>query len=497
MINGPRERLERYLLARSRHPAWQIVAARRAPLMLSCLQTLFEGSSDGVPVEDAQTALADLFSAHAGNSELDIQGDPAAVARRELRDWIRRSLVIERESRLHATDALESALRFIGSLEGRIMTSTASRLAVVQREIEHLDARLNSDPEARAIQLRQQIKTLQDELTRAEAGHVEVASAQEASEAIRELYTLAVGLRADFRRVEDSWREADQRLRHDIVAEGNHRGAILQTFLDGHDELLQTPEGRVFQTFHLQLRDDVELHAMQRRLRRILEHEGARNALNPPQETELRLLVLRLVKESAVVIRTRSRSERDVRGFLRTGVAAEHNRVGQLLNDVFQAAQHVDWSRQSERRAHSPLPPIAFSCGGLPLVERLRCKDLDTETRRELALERHAADITEVEPDFWDALDGLDREALVHDTLDWVREAGTPVSLVELAAALPPTHDLESLAVWIGMAREAASDFTGDTEQLNVLARDGGTLRFTVPHVRLDPDALNDFAWEP
>lgn len=178
-------------------------------------------------------------------------------------------------------------------------------------------------------------------------------------------------------------------------------------------------------------------------------------------------------------------------------MAAEHNRVGQLLNDVFQAAQHVDWSRQSERRAHSPLPPIAFSCGGLPLVERLRCKDLDTETRRELALERRAADITEVEPDFWDALDGLDREALVHDTLDWVREAGTPVSLVELAAALPPTHDLESLAVWIGMAREAASDFTGDTEQLNVLARDGGTLRFTVPHVRLDPDALNDFAWEP
>lgn len=497
MDNRPRDRLNRYVLARTRHPAWQILAARRAPLVLSCLQTLFEGSSEGIGLEDAQQAMADMFDAHAALSEFDISGDTSMLARRELRDWVRRALIIEREGRLYATDALESALRFTASLEGRIMTSTASRLALVQREVERLDTRLNTDPEARAAQLRAQIQALQEELVRAEAGHVEVASPQEAAESIRELYTLAVGLRADFRRVEDSWREADQRLRHDIVADGNHRGSILQTFLDGHDDLLQTAEGRVFQSFHQQLREEVDLHAMQLRLRRILLHPGASSALSMVQESELRLLVLRLVKESAAVIRTRSRSERDVRGFLRTGVAAEHNRVGQLLNDVFKAAQAVDWTRQAVRRAESPLPPLAFSCSGLPLVERLRFKDLDTATRRALELDRQSADIADADDDFWSALEGLDREALVRDTLHLIRQQTTPLSLAGLAALLPPSHDLESLAVWIGMAREADSDFTGGTESLEVTAQDGVALTFTLPQVRLDPAALDTFNWEP
>jgi len=497
MESSLRERLSRHIVARERHPAWQILAARRAPLVLSCLQALFEGNSDGVAVEDAQQAMAEMFADHASLSAFDIDGDATTLARRELREWIRRALVIERGGRLHATDALETALRFTAALEGRIMTSTASRLAVVQREIERLDARLNSDPAERAQYLRHQIQALQEELTQAEAGHVETASPQEAAEAVRELYTLAVGLRADFRRVEDSWRAADQRLRHDIVAKGNHRGSILQTFLDGHDELLQTPEGRVFQSFHQQLRDEVDLDAMQRRLRRILQHPGAAAALGIHQETELRLLVLRLVKESAGVIRTRSRSEKDVRGFLRTGVAAEHNRVGQLLNDVFKAAQAVDWSRATHRRQAASLPPLAFPCSGLPLVERLRFKDLDAGTRRELELERRSADIADADDEFWNALDGLDREALVDQTAALLRQQREPLSISSLAALLPPTHDLETLAVWIGMAREAGSPLSGDIERIDITTSDGQALTFTLPQFQMDATAFNAFEWEP
>lgn len=43
-----RERTDAYIYARHHHPAWQLLAARRAPLILSCLQTLFEQSQDGV-----------------------------------------------------------------------------------------------------------------------------------------------------------------------------------------------------------------------------------------------------------------------------------------------------------------------------------------------------------------------------------------------------------------------------------------------------------------
>ena len=507
MDSSSHEHTRTYILARQHHPAWQLLASRRAPLVLGCLQSLFENSRDGVDFDDAQQALAEILAEHAGLSEFEIDINPTVLARKELRAWIRRALVVEREGRLYATDALETALRFMGALDSRMMTSTASRLAVVQREIERLEARLNPDPQSRAEQLRRQIADLQRQLEEAEAGRIEVANAQEATEGIRELYTLATSLRADFRRVEDSWRDADLRLRHAIVNEGHHRGAIVDTLLDGHDTLLETAEGRVFQAFHQQLQQEVELDAMKRRLRTILQHPQTGTALTSAQQADLRWLVMRLVKESASVIRTRSRSERDVRSFLRTGLAAEHHRVGQLLNEVFRYAQMVEWSAASVRRQSSCLPPLAVVCGGLPLVERLRFKSLDKQAIRDLDLQRMAGDIDLIEDEFWSSLDSLDRETLVRDTVDIIRASEAPLSLNELAERLPPTHDLETLALWLSMATEAGCTLGMEQEVLDVaLWNTAGkyeapdhqrTLRFQVPVISLDPAAFEHFEWEP
>jgi hypothetical protein len=46
---------------------------------------------------------------------------------------LKRGLIVERDGQIMATDALQRALRFLDSLEDQAMTSTASRLATVQR----------------------------------------------------------------------------------------------------------------------------------------------------------------------------------------------------------------------------------------------------------------------------------------------------------------------------------------------------------------------------
>lgn len=490
------DRTQSYILARHQHPAWQLLAGRRAPLVLGCLQALFEASQDGVDDDDAQQALATLLREHAGRSEFEIEGDVEALARKELRTWIRCTLIVEREGRIYATDALESALRFVDGLENRVMTSTASRLAIVQREIERLEARLNPDPKSRADHLRAQIAGLQRELEEAEAGRVETADALEAAEGARELYALATSLRADFRRVEDSWRDADLRLRHAIVSERQHRGAIVDALLNGHDELLETPEGRVFQAFHLQLQQEVELEAMKHRLQAILRHPQTLSALSALQQADMRWLVTRLVKEAGAVIRTRSRSERDVRSFLRTSLAAEHHRVGQLLSEALAQAQRIDW-QAAIRRSPSPFPPVAAPCGGLPLVDRLRFKSADQEALKELDLKRRSGDIGAIDDEFWSSLDGLDRDALVRDTVAILQTSDRTLSLAALAERIPLTHDLESLAIWVGMAREVGAPIGDDLEHLDLTTRDGKDLRFTVPLIELDPATFVAFHWEP
>jgi hypothetical protein len=99
-----------------------------------------------------------MLAQHANEGEFEINSeDYSAQARKELRSWIKLALVVEREGRLYATDALEEALRFVASLGGRLMTSTASRLSIVQREIENLEMSLNPDAKSRTAHVRRKI----------------------------------------------------------------------------------------------------------------------------------------------------------------------------------------------------------------------------------------------------------------------------------------------------------------------------------------------------
>lgn len=498
MEETAQQRTQRYISARSQHPAWQLLASRRAPLVLGCLKTLFEQAHDGISVDDALQALSEMLSAYANQEIYEIEPENTRLqAGRELRAWIKRTLVVEREGRIYATDALETAIQFIESLDNRIMTSTASRLSVVQREIENLEIGLNPSPVSRIDSLRRKIKELEIELAEAEAGNFTVLNETQAIEGIREVFSLATSLRADFRRVEDSWREADRELRQSIISEQYNRGEIVDRLLEGHEALVNTPEGRVFESFQEQLRQSVELQQMKERLRMILSHPAVPKALSRTQQSELRWLVMRLVSESQAVFQARARSEKDVKGFLKTGLAAEHHRVGNLLSEIMNVALNLDWQRQSVRRKPTTLPPVGVAVSGLPLVERLRFKSLDDDASEELDLSTGEGDLEQIDDDFWAAFDGLDRETLIKETLAILAEEDKPVSIAELAHRLPPVHDLETFALWLGMAREAGIPVLEDQhEEIELVDDEQRRWRFRLPYAGLDSEALNGIDWE-
>nr|WP_298058125.1 DUF3375 domain-containing protein [uncultured Halomonas sp.] len=499
MDTSPQQRTRHYIVARKQHPAWLLLASPRAPLVLGWLTSLFEFSEDGIAEADALEALSKMLSAFAAQDEYAIDPDNTRLqAGRELRQWIQRGLVIERGQRLYATDALSSAIQFIDSLDNRIMTSTASRLSVVQREIENLEVGLNPNPESRKASIRRKINQLESELADAEAGHVPVLSEADAIERIREVFNLATGLRADFRRVEDSWREADRLLRQSIMSEHYNRGDIVDRLLDGQEALLDTPEGRVFDSFLQQLRQTAALDMMRQQLRTILVHPAAEKALSRLQRQDLKLLRMRLILESQAVLQARARSEKDVKGFIKTGLAAEHHRVGQLLNDILNTAQDLDWQRQKVRRSDvSSLPPLGFTLGNLSVVERLRFKALENELDEELDLAQQESDLSGIEAEFWDSLDGLDREALVQETLALLAQEGRALTLAELAERLPPSHDLDTLALWLGMAREAGIEVAGqEIQELVLTDEEHCDWVFRVPMVTLSEQALSGIEWE-
>jgi hypothetical protein len=72
------------------------------------------------------------------------------------------------------------------------------------------------------------------------------------------------------------------------------------------------------------------------------------------------------------------------------------------------------------------------------------------------------------------------------------------LTLRALAEALPPTHDLETLAYWLTMAREAGMEVEGSEEVIDLLDEKEGWTRFHAPRVELayasakdlDPEAM-------
>lgn len=493
---GLRAKAKYYALLRHQHAAWSLLAARRAPLMLACAEQLFADDQQSVLLDDAVALLAEMLEQFANDDFFAVSGeDYMRLARREWREWINRKLMIERDGVVLATDALQRALAFVQGIGRRsLMTSSASRLAVVQREIQHLAMYLNPDVKARRAYLQQQIEQLQAELEAVERGEMVVLNDEQALENIADTYGLAVSLRADFRRVEDSYRLADQQLRESIVREEFHRGDVVDALLDSHDKLIDTPEGQVFQGFNLELRQALGLQRMQKQIRQILAHPMAKKALDLQQDNEFRWLVMYLNKEAGRVNRARERTERDVRGFMQTGLAREHHRVGTLLKQLFAQALDMDWQSASLRRCESVLPALGLALDGLPVIARLRFNAYDAGEAPTFSLQAQTVDLDEVDDEFWLAFDGLDRQDWLAQTKQVLAEASGTLSLAQLSERLVPDgrYDLEALALWIELAREGGLPIDSATEVLNLSDETGRDWQFTVPKVALDYETLKD-----
>ncbi|MFN7876318.1 MAG: DUF3375 domain-containing protein [Pirellula sp.] len=491
-----REIVNRFISLRRNHPAWLLLASPKGPLILASLKELMEASPNGVEMEEAIERLALVFSDHANDSEFDLGEDHPLTARRELRQWIKRGLIVERSGKILATDAFQKSLMFLDSLEDQTMTSTASRLATVQRAIEILELQLSRSQDERIHSLQIRIEQLEQELKEVQEGKFEILDGIKAEEGIREVYQLAMSLQADFRRVEDSYREADRKLRQRIVSENQNRGEIVDELLLGHDQLVNTAEGQVFESFHAQLVKTSELQEMKARIRTILDNVNSERALARKQKAELRQLVSRLVQESERVIQARARSERDVRGFLKSGFADEQLRVGALLQDIFQQALELDWQSQKLKRSPSPIPPIAISLANLPLIERLLPKQVDEELESALDLDVTQSDPNLFDDEFWRAYHALNRAELFQKTIDHLQANAEQLSLGLLAEALPPTHDLETLAFWLAMARQAGIPLGEHTESIELSNDEQERTRFHVPFVKVDYPSVKDLKVE-
>ncbi|MGD9606048.1 MAG: DUF3375 domain-containing protein [Leucobacter sp.] len=240
---------------RAQHPAWRLLRADSAPLVLSFLGGFFIEENRGATpasrlidaLDDHLYAIRERDPGSHPREPADYLDDWAAPER----GWLRKFYPVDAEEvHFDATPALEKAYRFVQDLQQRSFVGTESRLHTLIELLRQIVHGSEVDPEARIAELERRRVEI-DEQIRAVR---EDRAAPLDETAVRDRYQLfsstARELLSDFREVEENFRGLDRSAREKIAGWEGGKGELLTGLVTSRSDISTSDQGRSFQAFY-------------------------------------------------------------------------------------------------------------------------------------------------------------------------------------------------------------------------------------------------------
>lgn len=243
---------------RRRHPAWQLLRARTAPLVLAFLGNVFvDENARSVSRTDLLTRLDELL--HAINGRADDDGDRyARTAAAYVDEWADPATGWLRayyppgadEPAYDATPAVEKALSWLRSLQPAPFVGTESRLNTVIELLRQMAFGAEQDPQVRLEELHRRRRQIQEEIDRVSSGQVDLLDPAAQRDRYQQFATTARELLADFRQVEENFRGLDRTLREKVATWSGAKGELLEEVLGDRRGIADSDQGRSFHAFY-------------------------------------------------------------------------------------------------------------------------------------------------------------------------------------------------------------------------------------------------------
>ncbi|HST83227.1 MAG TPA: DUF3375 domain-containing protein [Kineosporiaceae bacterium] len=241
---------------RRHHPAWRLLQAQHAPLILSFLGAVFiDENVRSISAFDLAIRLDDQL--YHLNDQLGAGTFPRR-AEAYLDDWAAPESGWLRKyypagsgvAHFDATADLEKAHTWVTSLRARAFVGTESRLATVFDLLEQMAHGGESDPEVRLADLEQRRRELDLQIERARAGHVDLLDATGLRDRYQQFTSTAHALLSDFREVEENFRALDRGLRERVATWNGSKGELLDDVLGSRSSIAESDQGRSFHAFY-------------------------------------------------------------------------------------------------------------------------------------------------------------------------------------------------------------------------------------------------------
>ena len=482
---------ELFVLRRS-HPAWRLLLADHAPLIVSLLDRAFMATGQRqVP----ESALAEHL-----NSLLDEarDGDPEAfprMARDYLNDWCGDDAAWLRKYYQAGTDEplfditapTEKAVAWLtGLLAARSFVGTESRLLTVVDLLNQIVEGANTDPDERVRILEERRRDIDVQIAAIRGGDVSVMGSAQLRDRYQTLATTARGLLADFREVEDNFRALDRETRERIAGWVGPRGPLLEAVLGHRDVITSTDQGASFRAFYDFLMSPARLELFERLLQEVTAMPDVAGV-----DDGLSRIVRDWGTAAEAVQRTVARLSGQMRRFLDEQGYAENRRIGDLVHRIEAAAVRVrdahpvgDFMELAEPRADLSLPMDRA------LFDPPVRQDFTDPTVAEPLTEDEVAAIEDLF-----AGQRVDPEQIRTSLHSTMAEYGGPLTLADVVILSPLTEGLAELVTLLEVA-EAESWLTVDDTDTDTVAWDepGGQRVASMPRLTLSDPTIREFA---
>ncbi len=242
---------------RDRHPAWRLLRAANAPLVLAFIGRFFVEGNNGATAASALAAALDdeLYSLNATDPSPQRYPKPATDYLEDWAHpdagWLRRFYPFgSDEVQYDATPAFEKAYGWVTGLGVRPFVGTESRLHTVIDLLRQIVHGAETDPQARLAELHRRRDAINREIAEVETGNLTVLSPTSLRDRYQQFAATARDLLSDFREVEDNFRSLDRAVRERIAAWEGSKGDLLAELVGSRADIDESDQGRSFQAFY-------------------------------------------------------------------------------------------------------------------------------------------------------------------------------------------------------------------------------------------------------
>lgn len=265
---------------RAHHPAWRLLRAGNASLILSFLGVFFvEGNRGACPASEVAAALDDhLYLLNMATEAESGESRYPKAPREYLEDWAAADAGFLRrfyppgdgEVHYEVTPAFEKAYGWVSALQERTFVGTESRLHTAVELLRQIVHGTDTDPERRLAELRRRRDALDAEIAAVEAGQLPLLEPAGVRDRYQQFSATARDLLSDFREVEDNFRRLDRAAREQIATWDGAKGDLLAELVGSRSQITSSDQGHSFKAFYEFLLSDARQQELTDLLREVV-----------------------------------------------------------------------------------------------------------------------------------------------------------------------------------------------------------------------------------